>query len=722
MRNETAQGRKGCRGAHRAVRGVVRRGLTLLGGSLMLIAAWSGAGWLAANGQQPNFGPPAIPTALPPVPQPVTAYQAPPPATPPPRTPATELPAPRPIEGFGPGQIRLPAMGNIGNLGGDTCPQGVTPQPTPEERARAARFVQEVVEPHNTLTVAIGRTRLLILKETPKRVQIGDENIAGYTQMGPREVSVLGKRVGTTVLNLWFTDPNDPRKDEVLGYLVNVIPDPEAKARLERAYKALEKEINHLFLDSHVCLTLVGDKLVVSGQAKDIAEATDILRIVQANAPGAPGTGGTGASGVPGAGGAGAPGATGATTGVTQTAAQIPVPAVEPTIVPGPGGAPEIVPGMGSYVVRGAPQVVNLLRIPGEQQVMLKVIVAEVNRAAARSIGVNFDIFNKAGALVFANNPGSILFGGSSSGFGSGNGLGFGGLGFGFGGFGLGLGLGTTGQTLGPAGFLNYFSLFSPTDNLGASLNNGLFLLAMNALRTLDYARSLAEPNLVAMNGQTATFQSGGQFPVPVTTGYTSGGLQGVSFVPYGVQLTFTPYITDKDRIRLSVAANVSTRDLSTGSTIGGSNVSGLTTRNFQTTVELREGQSLAVAGLIQNNLGALSSRVPFFGDLPLLGDFAKFDRTSAAEQELVIIITPELVHPLEHKELPPLPGSDLFEPGDLEFYLLGRLESRRNYDYRSQAMTDIHRMLMYRRCEKLYIYGPHGHTAPPGAGPVPSH
>jgi pilus assembly protein CpaC len=149
---------------------------------------------------------------------------------------------------------------------------------------------------------------------------------------------------------------------------------------------------------------------------------------------------------------------------------------------------------------------------------------------------------------------------------------------------------------------------------------------------------------------------------------------------------------------------------------VGTSTVPGLNTRNFQTTVELREGQTLAVAGLIQNNLGVNSTRVPFFGDLPWIGRLAAFDNTTSGEQELVVLVTPELVHPLEHKEVPPLPGSDIFEPGDCEFYLQGRLESRRNYDYRSQVRTDLHRQLMYTKCENTYIYGPHGHTEPPPA------
>jgi pilus assembly protein CpaC len=209
---------------------------------------------------------------------------------------------------------------------------------------------------------------------------------------------------------------------------------------------------------------------------------------------------------------------------------------------------------------------------------------------------------------------------------------------------------------------------------------------------------------------------AGGEFPVPVVTGATATGLQGVSFVPFGVQLNFTPYITDKDRVRLQVNATVSVRDVGTGANFGtGTGVStfvpGLTSRSISTTVEMREGQTLAIGGLLQTNLGADTSRVPFFGDLPIGGQAFRFDRTQYSESELVLLVTPELVHALEPKEVPPLPGSDYLEPNDIEFYLTGRLESRRSYDFRSPVMTPLCRMKAYRHCELLYFSGPRGHS-----------
>src|SRR5262249_46048101 len=121
--------------------------------------------------------------------------------------------------------------------------------------------------------------------------QIADESVVIANNLTPRQMTILGRRVGTTVLNLWFTDPDDVNKEKILSYLVRVIPDPEAKERVERAFKALEDEINRNFPNSHVKIFMVGDKLAISGEAHDIAEATQILRIVSANTQGGGGAG-----------------------------------------------------------------------------------------------------------------------------------------------------------------------------------------------------------------------------------------------------------------------------------------------------------------------------------------------------------------------------------------------------------------------------------------------
>jgi Pilus formation protein N terminal region len=189
-----------------------------------------------------------------------------------------QMPPPRVLDPLGVTHPRLSRMGGPPML-------GKTPLPTARQLEEYKKYVKEVVDPGNTLDLVQGRARLLVLQEAPRRVQIADETVAIYNLVGPKEITLLGKAVGSTVFNLWFVDPNDPAKEKVLSYLVRVVPDPEAKERMEAVYKALEDEINRTFPDSIVHLRLVGDKLVITGQAHDIVEATQILRIVRANAP-----------------------------------------------------------------------------------------------------------------------------------------------------------------------------------------------------------------------------------------------------------------------------------------------------------------------------------------------------------------------------------------------------------------------------------------------------
>jgi pilus assembly protein CpaC len=315
--------------------------------------------------------------------------------------------------------------------------------------------------------------------------------------------------------------------------------------------------------------------------------------------------------------------------------------------------------------------------------VKLRVVVCEVNRAAARSIGLNFSVQNQQGVTVFANKTGPVIGG-------------LGGIGQNlFGGGAGGFGYGFTGQIA----------------NVAFNLDATRLPFALSALKQLQYARSLAEPTLVTLNGQTANFLAGGSFPVPVIGGFgTFGGLQGVQYVPYGVIVNYTPYITDRDRLRLSLNATVSTRDVSTSTNIGGGQVAGLNSRSVNTTVELRQGETLAIAGLIEYNIGADSTRIPFIGDIPGLNNLTGLQRVQSGEKELVIFITPELVRPLDPGQVARLPGSEILDPTDCEFYLLGRLEGHCK-DNRTPIRTDLSRIKQYHTVEQSNVYGPAGYS-----------
>jgi len=465
--------------------------------------------------------------------------------------------------------------------------------------------------------------------------------------------------VGATVLYLWFADAKDKTKEKILSYLVRVTPDPEWKHRLEMAYKSLEKEIAHTFPDSRVNLLFCGDKLLVCGQAKDIAEANYIIEVVRSNVP-----------------------ASAYRETMLHRIRRAPIDRLDHSTDAVDALMGYVPPTVDDYELSGENYVVNMLRVPGDQQVSLMITFVEVNRAAARSIGVNFNLFNNRGINYASNTTGNIVPSINAASF---NPL---------------------------TGFQSTGVIQSSYNNLPFALDNGQLQFAISALVERNYARTLEEPNLVTLNGQPASFNAGDLFPVPFVTAFANSGLQSVGFIPVGVQLHFTPFITDKDKIRLQISAEVSERDQTLAEVnIAGTAVPCLTTRNFQTTVELREGQTLAVAGLIENKLAGDAQRVPGFGDLPFFGRLFAFDHIHAEEEELVILITPELVHPMERCKVPPLPGCDIFEPGDCEFYLWGRIESRRDYDYRSPVMTDLARMCRYKRAEQIYIAGPHGNS-----------
>ena len=514
----------------------------------------------------------------------------------------------------------------------------ILPPPSNAARQRASRFIESEVDPELPLSLVLGRPKILQLAAAPRRIYVPDDQTIRaelIDQQSGRELAVTGLELGTTTLMLWFDDPQAKNGQSIVSYLVRVYEDPVLKQPLE----TITEMINTKFPDSFIELSDVNGRLLVSGEARDATEMAQILQVL------------IGVRGVA----AGVRTVTPSTTisSVTNFSTNQDLDlqrqeAENRSLI--------------DPVALAQAGIVNLMRVPGEQQVMLRVTVAEVNRTAARSLGLDFTALGSNS--VFSNTTGGVA------------------------------------------------------GNLSALLDGGDLDIKIEALRQLSLSRTLAEPNLVTINGQTASFQAGGQFPIPVLSSGGAGGdnLQGVQFIPFGVQLQFTPTIQDRDVIRLQLNADVSTRDESVGTTVGGAGggtaVSGLDSRNFSSTVELRSGQTLAVAGLLQTNFGSSSSRVPFLGDLPLIGPLTGSNGTSAAEQELVILVTPELVSPKDLRQVARLPGDNVYEPTDVEFFLSNRLESRRSKDFRSPVRTDfVKQQLPDRCCPDQFIIGSSGPT-----------
>ena len=192
--------------------------------------------------------------------------------------------------------------------------------------------------------------------------------------------------------------------------------------------------------------------------------------------------------------------------------------------------------------------------------------------------------------------------------------------------------------------FLNVF-LFSQKFDVG---------VVIRALQQKGYLQSLAEPNLIAYNGQDASFLAGGEFPVPIVQGVTNAVT--IMFKEFGIRLNFTPTIAG-DMIRLKVRPEVSTLDFANGITYAGFRIPSLITRRADTDVELRDGQSFAIAGLLNNLSQDDAANVPFLSAIPIVGALFKSKAERAERTELMVLITPRLVRPLNPDEVPPLPN-----------------------------------------------------------------
>jgi pilus assembly protein CpaC len=212
----------------------------------------------------------------------------------------------------------------------------------------------------------------------------------------------------------------------------------------------------------------------------------------------------------------------------------------------------------------------------------------------------------------------------------------------------------------------------NPLGSIAGPLSPALNLLVMGgntiamlrALQTQGALRALAEPNIIAMDGQQASFLAGGEFPVPIVQSDGSKTAVTVVFKEYGVRLNFKPTIIDEDHIRLELEPEVSTIDFSTGVKFDGFVIPALRTRRAKTGVELRDGQSFALAGLIDNNELRSISKVPLLGDIPILGHLFRSKSFQKNETELMFIVTAQLVKPVNRDDLPQMRGIDGLKKG----------------------------------------------------------
>ena len=193
---------------------------------------------------------------------------------------------------------------------------------------------------------------------------------------------------------------------------------------------------------------------------------------------------------------------------------------------------------------------------------------------------------------------------------------------------------------------LNIFAFRSDL-NLGALIK---------ALQSRSLLQILAEPNLITSNGKEASFLVGGEFPIPVLQGGGNSGAVTIMFREFGVRLTFNPSITENSTIRMYVKPEVSTLDVAHGISFNGFTIPALSTRKMETNIELGEGQSFVIGGLIDNRLTETISRIPGLSSLPILGNLFKTKEVDRNNTELIVMVTPEITMPLQAGEPKPLP------------------------------------------------------------------
>ena len=336
--------------------------------------------------------------------------------------------------------------------------------------------------------------------------------------------------------------------------------------------------------------------------------------------------------------------------------------------------------------------VVNAMSVAAPQQVMLEVRFLEVNRQAGRDLGVN-------------------LFAANASGSNIGN---------------TGLGTGGPANSINPlSGRIGFPNMTPPTNSIpllgtagtlasGAApfgslltsvlrLNNGTSVdMLLTALETKGLLRRLAEPNLIALSGDSARFLAGGEFPVPVASSPGPGLIQTVTiaFKTFGVELAFVPTVLSRGVINLRIEPSVSELDFTNAITIAGTQIPALTRRDARTTVELRDGQSFAIAGLLQTRNRQDISQLPWIGSVPVLGALFRSSSYQQQETDLVIIVTPRLVAPAAPGQTLASPLDSRLPANDVDFFLNGQMEVKKRYsDYVSSGGD---------------IKGPYGHIIGP--------
>ena len=333
----------------------------------------------------------------------------------------------------------------------------------------------------------------------------------------------------------------------------------------------------------------------------------------------------------------------------------------------------------------GKPKITNLLEVGGVQQVMLEVRVSEMSRSLGRQLGINFANLSASGRQFgvsrldnltsLSSTEPSIRAGspalfdktatpmsfdpvtGAPTSYATGPGI--------------------LSYAVPPAAAYAALPL-AASDSINAIIRflagGATWTTFIDALKESGLIKVLAEPSLITLSGRQASFLAGGEYPIPVPQGSAGGTTITIEYKPFGVALNFTPSVLSSGKISMLVAPEVSDLDFSRAIALQGYIIPSLTTRRVSTTVELADGQSFAIAGLLRDDVREIVRKFPVLGDIPVLGALFRSTNFQRNETELIIIVTPHLVKPVDMTKQT-LPTDAFVVPNDFEWYLLGSLE-----------------------------------------------
>lgn len=316
-----------------------------------------------------------------------------------------------------------------------------------------------------------------------------------------------------------------------------------------------------------------------------------------------------------------------------------------------------------AYASEGKSQINNFLQVGGVHQVMLEVRIAEMSRTTRKRLGINFAYATQSGKFGVQRIDGLL-----------------------------------TPTLEGPLEFATEVNLL-----LRFLRHDTTWTFFIDAIKDEGLLKILAEPTLITLSGKTAYFLAGGEFPVPVPQSGTSDTIT-IEYKPFGVGLNFTPTVLSNGKISMEISPEVSELDFSIGVNLQGFTIPGIITRRVSTVVELADGQSFAIAGLLNDKIRENVRKYPFLGDIPIIGSLFRSSQFVKEERELIVIVTPHIVRPLD-KAKQTLPIDQYIEPNDIEFYLFGRLEGIKLPSFSASNTLD--------QKNKGGLEGKFGHLAP---------